>query len=166
MNNLTMHDPAMLSVLTDIYFDLKEEEEELPTVPGLVLAIGFNTVSDITKTLERWEEGSDKYPDASIYILLQSLTRIEDIYVQEGIKGNMPAALVKFTLGAYHNRREAAQTDNSLPNNTNFQIVFNAPTDFMKRIGEDKSKAISSQRNLLPTTNVVTGTNMSIELPA
>jgi hypothetical protein len=165
MNNLTMHDPLLLSTLVDMYFGLLKREKRPPTVPGLALALGFNTVKDIAATLKEWEEDEARYPEASISQLLRALTGIEDYYITEGVTGKIPPALVKFTMGAYHGRRESEEVRAPGDNNTNFQIVFNAPKEFLPA----QAQAIQTQANQIPQTrmlptNASTG-NLTIEVP-
>jgi len=129
MNNLIMHDPDLLKILIDVYFEMRIKEESPPTVPGLTLAIGFNRVVDITRVLEKWdseEQNAQQYPEESVYHVIRALTRIEDHYVSNGLKDKMPAALVKFTLGAYHNVKEPS--NNQAQGNVAFiQVAFEAP---------------------------------------
>jgi hypothetical protein len=126
MNNITMHDPMLTDMLADMYFAVNEEEKNIPTVPGLALAIGFNRTKDITDALKAYEEDASHYPQASMEILIRCLTRIEDNYVQNGLKSKFPAALVKFCLGTYHDRQEK-EPPKQLGEFNNFTIVFEQP---------------------------------------
>lgn len=126
MNNLLIHDPDLLHVLIEEFFCLRKLEGKHPTVPGLVLAVGFNRTLDLSNVLEKWESGDSDYPDRSVNYLISSLTRIEDYFLQEGLSSKMPPALVKFALGSYHNVKEPTREDGGGSNNL-LQIVFEAP---------------------------------------
>lgn len=127
MNNLVMRDPVMSELLTDLYFSMIKQEEVIPTVPGLALAIGFNKTADIINTLKAAEEGTCTYPESCIGTLQRALTRIEDHYLQNGLTAKFPAALVKFCLGAYHDRQEKEPVLQNSVGTQNIQIVFEAP---------------------------------------
>jgi len=145
MNNLTMHDPDLLHILIELFFAMRESEELPPTVPGLALAIGFNRTQDIVSTLKHWEDDDSQYPESSIHELLSALTRIEDHCLINGLRDRMPASLVKFTLGSYHNVKEPSVNQNQTANI--IQIAFEAPEERM-RIRDDfkdhVKKAIST----------------------
>lgn len=147
MNNLVMHDPELLKVLIECFFTMRKKAEEPPTVPGLALSIGYNRVFDITSALKEWEQGDSKYPDESIYLLISSLTRIEDYCLVEGLKSNIPAALVKFTLGAYHDVKEPQQQAQPI---TAIQVVFESPPT---RIAADaEQKQLQGSQSLIEVT--------------
>lgn len=98
-----------------------------PTVPGLALAIGFNTVGEVTRALKDWQSGDAKYPLESIRLILRSLTRIEDMCLTYGLQGKLPPALVKFVASAYHDVVEKRQVEPT-PGNA-IQIIFEAPPE-------------------------------------
>jgi hypothetical protein len=129
MNNVAMHDPMLIETLADMYFAMTELEDSIPTVPGLALAIGFNRSYDINVTLKNYEEGLSKYPEASVGTILRSLTKIEDKYIVNGLQDKFPSALVKFCLGAYHDRREKEPEANGAGANTNIMVVFERPKE-------------------------------------
>jgi hypothetical protein len=132
MNNLMMHDPDLLKLMIDLYFEAREIDERPPTVPGLVLAMGFNRVHDIVQILEKFDSDSEKhlltYPEESIIYIIQALTMIEDNHLTAGLRDRMPASLVKFTLGAYHNVKEPGANQNNSPTNV-IQIAFEQPVN-------------------------------------
>lgn len=125
MNNMIMHDPDLLHILLEEFFYVRELEKLPPTVPALALSIGFFRTQDIVSTLKKWESGDSDYPDRAINYLLGALTRIEDYLLINGLANKMPAALVKFTLGSYHNVKEPEKSEQ--PTNNGIQIVFEAP---------------------------------------
>lgn len=147
-NNLMMHDPELLEVLVDIYFNMKKEEEEPPTVPGLVLAMGFNRVHEVTQVLAEYDEAGEKYkryPERSINIIFQSLTRIEEYNVENGLRDRIPPAMAKFLLGAYHGVKEpSANQQNGTVNFLN--IAFEAPPHQVS-MRDTATAALSIQKN-------------------
>ena len=126
MNNLIMRDPVLTEVLTDLYFAQTILDDKVPTVPGLALAIGFNRTQDIVSTLKNYEEDTSDYPESCVGTLIRAVTRIEDHYISSGMQSKFPVALVKFCLGAYHERQER-QPENQMLGVTNIQVVFEQP---------------------------------------
>lgn len=126
MSNSVMYDTVMIDMLAQIYFITLEKEGDVPSVPGLALALGFNRSHDIIKTLTSYDAGLSPYPEESVIILIRSVTKIEEAYIQGGMKDKFPIALIKFCLGAYHNLQEKETQGNKIENQ-NIQIVFEAP---------------------------------------
>lgn len=121
-NNIIMHDPVLMEILISSYFLLQKKEDLPPTVPGLALAIGFNRVKDLTDTVKNYDEGSNQYPEESYQVLIRAITKMEELYVQNGLIQTFPAALVKFCLGAYHEVRDKNEENDS--GNVQLAIVF------------------------------------------
>jgi len=155
MTNLMMQDPDLLKLMIDLYFEARLIAEEPPTVPGLALAMGFNRVQDIVRVLQRAEDEEEfpddrkTYPEESVSYVLRALTTIEDMYISSGLRDRMPAALVKFTLGAYHGVKEPGNNQNNAPA-TLIQIAFESPKQQISmRDSVDSALSMNSPKALL-----------------
>lgn len=127
MNNVTAHEPHTFSFLSDMYFTLTAQESGIPTVPGYALFTGFNSVGELKAALKDWSEGNPRYPDLTIQTILQSLTKMEDYYIQEGLKERIHPSLTKFIMGAYHDVKEKEDKAAQSSSVNNIMVVFDAP---------------------------------------
>lgn len=178
------HDPELLQLMIDIYFEQMEQDELPPTVPGLVLILGMTRVQELTKLLERYDAqqseleaaendclivGDDPvtrhskfpYPADAMDNLIRALTRIEAYQLSHGLRDLIPVALVKFTLGAYHNVKEVSAQQQQ-GGNTVIQIAFEAPPKSMQL----RSNIEEAQRRLPQTTPVVNSNVIEVNYAA
>lgn len=134
MNNVAMHDPLLLEILISSYFSIHEIEDKealesskdrpILTVPGFALAIGFSSTGDIISTLKAYRENMSPYPEESILFMLRALTRLEDYYVQNGLRDRFPSAIVKLCLSHYHDVSDKSESIKSINSNANILVVF------------------------------------------
>ena len=124
MKNITMMDPTNLEKVIDVFFALREKDNQPITIPGLALACGFSKSGDILDTLREAAEGTSTYPDRAVFLLTRAVTRIEDHCLVNGLNGRFSAPLSKFCLGAYHNVKD---TNEQTQNVTQLAIVFSDP---------------------------------------
>jgi hypothetical protein len=160
------HDPGLLELMIDIYFEQMNQDELPPTVPGLVLCLGLTKVAELSKLLERYEANQSEleaaendclvvgdtplrtsafpYPAESMDHIVRALTRIEEYQLTHGLRDMIPATLVKFTLGAYHGVKEVNTQQNQNPTNI-IQIAFEAPAKAMQlRTEVDQAKRLTT----------------------
>ncbi|MGD9156936.1 MAG: hypothetical protein PVG39_00890 [Desulfobacteraceae bacterium] len=108
-----MADPDRLRLKIVDYFSLLKDEDDpqLPTPPGLAMAIGLRGFDALQRIIRAEEDVPGTYMKESMACLELAGSFIEDAYIQGGLREAMPQQFVKFLLSTFFNRREKAQVD-------------------------------------------------------